>query len=421
MSVPILAVTAALSALLVHPTGVADLTEVELPEADPVVVAQFDTGTNPFHPCFRRDYWDEPGFSSPRDLVPTYPADAEILRLSYAETYGASRLASQAVIGTIRPGKLYAVQGTNLSFYGLGVAKEDLIDYYPHGSQASSQIGCAQFGMASNAQLVILNWYRQPSLHDELLAWVADQSWIDIVHLNIQDTPLPVSGTTDRRIQAIIGSGKLVVIAAGNGVGGGGAAYPMELSRWNGPPGSFIAGANDNGGYTYYSNYNPHAVMDGMGTAAAEPYGFGQTTFSGTSSASPRISGYAARLLGALRAEFGHTGQGLLTMPDDATRPAAGPLADGSLTAAELHEVIRKTANPNPHDSAYNGSASATSPPQPVNTPFAVYVKMGYGQLSEHTLPLAVDVAAGRSPMPERPVEDQLYELSEGLREAYWE
>ena len=45
---------------------------------------------------------------------------------------------------------------------------------------------------------------------------------------------------------------------------------------------------------------------------------------------------------------------------------------------------------------------------------------MGYGQLSEHTMPLAVDVAAGRAPMPER-VEDQFYAASEQFRVTYWE
>ena len=395
---------------------------VDLPAADPVVVATFDTGTNPFHPCFRRGYWEQ-GVTSPAALVPGYPADARALDLTFAETYPESLEASADALDAIEPAHLYYVPGTNLHFYGLGDAKSHFVDNYPHGAQASSQIACRDFGMADNAQLLVVNWYDDNVGARDIVAWVAEQPWIDVVHLNIQDYPLPVDQDvlwTPTHIDELVAAGKLVVIAGGNGVYGQGAAYPMEISSYNGPPGSLIAGANDNGGYTYYSNYNPHVVMDGMGTAAAHPTSFGETTFSGTSSASPRITGYAARLLGALRHELGHTGDGLLTIPAERTRPAQGPLSDGVLTAAELHEVIRRTANPNPHASAYDGNSDLTSPPQPVAAPAAVYAKMGYGEVSEHTLPAALDVAAGRAPMPARPAEDRFYEASETFRQTYW-
>lgn len=195
----------------------------------------------------------------------------------------------------------------------------------------------------------------------------------------------------------------------------------MELSRWNGPPGSLIAGANDNGGWTIYSNLNPHVVMDGGATLAAEPpYGFGDTSFGGTSSASPRLSGYVARVIGALRKEFGHTGSGLVTIPSTSSKPSSGPLADGVLTAAELHEVVRKTASPNPHYSYYDGGVG--SPwrfPQPFGSPVAIYPKMGYGEVSEVTIGSAIDVAAGRSPMPSR-AEDNFFFASETIRNALW-
>ncbi|HEX2240859.1 MAG TPA: S8/S53 family peptidase [Actinomycetota bacterium] len=384
-------------------------------KADPVVVATFDTGTNPFHPCFRRAQ------GSPRELVPTYPATARPLPLKFKKTYEESLEASQKALESIKDHTLYYVPGTNLSFYGGAQASTQFVDDYPHGAQASSQIACEQYGMASNAQLVILNWYDPQDLNEafSLVKWAADQPWIDVVHLNIQDVPTPLISPAED-IAYLISKGKFVVIAAGNGVLGASANYPMEISRWNAPVGSLIAGANDNGGYTNYSNLDPHVVMDGCGTVAAEPDGFGDTGFSGTSSASPRITGYAARLLGELRAEFGHTGKGLLTIPSGNLRPKEGPLQDGKLVAAELHEVIRKTANPNPHDSKYDGDMDPICwVPQPADLPFAFYPKMGYGEISEHTLPAAFAVAAGREPMPERPNEDRFYELSEELRRRF--
>jgi hypothetical protein len=45
---------------------------------------------------------------------------------------------------------------------------------------------------------------------------------------------------------------------------------------------------------------------------------------------------------------------------------------------------------------------------------------MGYGEVSEKTLSLAIDVASGRTPMPERPHEDRFYEFSEALRRTLW-
>ncbi|MGH2692631.1 MAG: S8 family serine peptidase [Actinomycetota bacterium] len=380
--------------------------------ADPVVVATFDTGTNPFHPCFRRDWTD---IESPRDFIPGYPPDALKVPLTFGDTYAESLAESQYSLKAIAPKKLHFVPGTNLSFYG--TVWSEFVDNYPHGSQASSQIACEQYGLAPNAQLVIVNWYDNNAAGPELIRWAASQPWIDVVHLNIQDVPLP--GVRAREIDELIASGKVVVIAAGNGVLGLGPNYPMELSRWNGPPGSLIAGANDNGGYTYFSNLNPHVVMDGCGTVAAEPYGFGNTTFSGTSSASPRITGYVARLIGELRAQLGHTGEGLLTIPEGSPRPPIGPLADGVLTAAEVHEAVRVTANPNPHPSALDGTACLGSLPQPADTPFAVYAKMGYGEISEQTLPAAIDLVAGRAPRPPR-VEDTFYMVSEQLRQTIW-
>jgi hypothetical protein len=380
--------------------------------ADPVVVATFDTGTNPFHPCFRRDWAED--VDSPADFIPGYPDDAIPIPLTFDDTYPASKADSQEALQSIVPRKLHFVPETNLSFYG--TAWTEFVDDYPHGSQASSQIACPEYGLAPNAELVVINWYDNNAAGPELIRWAAAQPWIDVVHLNIQDIPLPVRA---KEIDDVIASGKVVVIAAGNGVNGLGPSYPMEISRWNGPPGSLIAGANDNGGYAAYSNLSPHVVMDGCGTVAASPNSFGSTGFSGTSSASPRITGYVARLIGELRAEFGHTGEGLLTIPEGSPRPATGPLADGVLTAPEVHDAVRATANPNPHASMYDGTGGAGSciywVPQPVDSPIAVYAKMGYGEVSEHTLPAAIDVLAGRTPRPQRS-EDAFYAVSEQIR-----
>lgn len=406
-AIPVRAVVAVCAAVAATLPGAATASPVHV-RTPGVVVATFDTGTNPWHPCFRR-----PGLTHPRQNVPAYPASSRPLKLTFGKTYAASLAASRKALKAVESETLYHVPGTNLSFYGGNKADTELVDDYPHGAQASSQIACPELGLAPDAQLVILNWYDEPSGQDAMIRWVAAQKWIDVVHLNIQDVPRVVS---DERIATLNATGKLVVIAAGNGVAGAGASYPMELSAYNAPPGSLVAGANDNGGYTYFSNLDPHVVMDGMGTEAAAPASYGRTTFSGTSSASPRITGYAARLIADVRKAFGHTGYGLVRVPKGRARPKQGPLTDGVLTAAELHEVIRKTADPNPHPSRYDGDPDLTSVPQPADLPAAFYPKMGYGEVSEHTIAAAVAVLTGSKPMPERPVEDAFYAASESSR-----
>lgn len=379
-----------------------------------VVVAQFDTGTNPFHPCMRR-----PGQGLASPPVDGLPAATQELRLAFQDDYRRSLDGSATALAGIRGGALYRIPETPLLFYGTST---ELVDDYPHGAQASSQVVCAEYGLAPDALLVVLNWYDEPSSHADYLDWVAAQPWIDVVHLNIQDLPAPAASTTTQAIAAVIASGKLVVIAAGNGVAGTAPSYPMEASSYNGPPGSLIAGANDNSGHSWYSNLDPHVVMDGCGTAAASPDSFGETDFSGTSSASPRLAGYAARLLrdvrDALDADRGPAGV-LARMPADAERPTQGPMADGDLTPAELHEAIRKTATPVRHASHLDGEDCLTVPDASTSTA-SVYAKNGYGEVSDVTLPAALAVLLGEAPMPERPVEDRFYAASEAVREAYW-
>ena len=55
--------------------------------------------------------------------------------------------------------------------------------------------------------------------------------------------------------------------------------------------------------------------------------------------------------------------------------------------------------------------------PQPVGPAVAFYPKMGYGEVSEHTLPAAFAVLNGTKALPARPVEDAHYAASEALRQ----
>ena len=411
------------------------------PEPFPhVVVATLDTGTNPLHPAFRRD---QP--FHPSTFIPGYPADAEAIHLSFEETFEDTLAASAPELARLKEKRFpYWFPGTNL--IGTWAAQGDAIPIFDtrartgathsHGSSASSQIAGTGLGLAEDAFLVIVDRTLNNSAggstnadvyrtNGEALRWAADQPWIDIIHTNIQNV-VPLAGNQvpyepgyHEAVEYALSKGKLVVSAGGNWY-----AEPTETSPHAGPPGVLAVGANDNCGYTEYSNPDPHVVMDGWGTVAAQPNGFGTTTFSGTSSASPRTTGYAAQLLLEIRRRFAYTegmkNGALIELPAGTQLPATGPLADGRLLAAELHEVIRKTANPNPHASIWDGT-QVTCIPQPTDLPFSFYPKMGYGEVSEHTMPTALSVVLGTAPMPSRPVEDALYEASEAARHAFWD
>ncbi len=417
-------------------------------EADAiVVVATLDTGVNPFHPAFRRSTTD-----APASYLPGYPLTATRLDLQLGHQYANDVQASIDQLNKLRtaPGPAW-VPGTNLIalwahpldaapvFDVAGAVGNDPEPFHAHGARAASQIAGTSYSFAPNVLLAIMDTSAQGgrgpdpyALNAEALRWAADQMWIDIIHTNIQNffplareetavpgqTPPYMRGYPDA-VEYAVARGKLVVVPAGNFY-----AEPTETSPHAGIPGVLVVGANDNCGFSDFSNLNPHVVMDGHGTRAAAANGYGQDTFGGTSSSSPRVAGYAARLLQDVRTAFGElalAGTGSLVALEPGAEPKQGPLADGRLTAAELHQVIRQTADPSSHDSRFDGTRSRNCIPEPVEAEVAFYPKMGYGEVSEHTYGAALDVLLGRSPMPSRPAEDAFFGFSDALRSALWE
>ncbi|HWL36368.1 MAG TPA: S8/S53 family peptidase [Frankiaceae bacterium] len=390
-----------------------------------VVVATLDTGGNPFHPTWRRAERRHPSA-----FIPGYPRSARAVSLRFGTSFEKDVAASEKALERFGDNLTY-VPGTNI--IGAIAHPTDKVPVFDpagstnsHGSAASSQIAGAGLGFSPDAYVVIVDRtadggsevYRSNA---DLLRWAADQPWIDVIHTNIQN-PAPAAGPTTPQfpgypeaVAYALSKGKVVVSAGGNFYG-----EPTETSPHAGPPGVLVAGANDNCGYTTFSNPDPHVVSDGMGTPSAVSTGYGTGSFSGTSSASPRISGYVAELLLRVRRAVSYTGSvsggALVTVPSS-KRPKSGPLADGKLTSAEVHEVVRKTADPMSHASKFDGTGGADCVPQAAAGPYA---KMGYGEVSEHTLGAAVDVVLGRKPLPARPQEEPFYAASEALRAQVW-
>lgn len=389
-----------------------------------VVVATLDTGANPFHPTWRRNEKRHPSA-----FIPGYPRGAKAATLKLGNDFESDVDASDAGLDRFG-GALTYVPGTNL--VGAIAHKSDQRPVFDrtgtshsHGSSASSQIAGAGLGFSPDAYVVVVDRTSDGGVpvyqaNAELLRWAADQPWIDVIHTNIQDPvpltneDLPAQTNYPDAVAYAVSKGKVVVSAGGNFY-----AEPTETSPHAGPPGVLVAGANDNCGYTTFSNPDPHVVSDGMGTPAAAPTSYDKVAFSGTSSASPRIAGYVAELILRVRRAvryYGSVSGGALVSVPAGRRPSRGPLADGRLTAAELHEVVRKTADPMSHASRFDGTAGSDCVPQAAPGPYA---KMGYGEVSEHTLSAAVSVVLGTATLPTRQ-EDAFYDASESLRERLW-
>lgn len=122
----------------------------------------------------------------------------------------------------------------------------------------------------------------------------------------------------------------------------------------------------------------------------------GKVWRNGTSFATPTTAGrvasllrYARRLVGSTRGGI-HNGR-LVTAATDAALPAAGPLADGSLTRSELIDLLHHVAVP-------------AEPPSPTR-----YLVEGYGALNDVAMRRAERVLAGLEPEPSRPEEDAMH------------
>lgn len=411
-----------------------------------VVIVDSDSGANVLHSAFRSE-----NRAHPSTFLPGYPADTKAIEITVLPDWDASVEASTPTLSALRgTDEMFWIPGTK--FIGLHAHPLDEVPVFDprgsknvHGARTSSQAAGIGYSYAPEAWLVSFDHQVDrpsdplppganvaPSVFEmsgRTFRWAADQPWVDVIHVALwnpqplsPDLPSPVESYQPFAGQAAdvayaVAKGKFVAAAAGNT-----HPEPSEFNSWSGPPGVLAVGANDNCGW-YTAAHNPDVVMDGGNTTAVDTGGFGNSTFGGTSGASSLATGYAAHLIYEARAALGHdpTQPGvLLALPQSAERPGQGPLADGQLTVLELHEVIRKTADPRSHPSRFDGGQRGCNDEQNLSAdPAFVFEHMGYGEISEHTLPHALAVLLGTEAMPVRS-EDQYYERVLARRTLLW-
>ena len=326
----------------------------------------------------------------------------------------AERLAAaqKGPLGSLAPGRLYRIAGTRIIGVMAGGDNLQPVDVFAnpgHGTGVAGALGGLVHGTDPNVLLVLVT-----SVDRAAWEWVAQQPWIDFVEasylsvngsgtIGVGRTPTLQQLTCEEgpSVATLISRGRLVFSAQGNTEQVGALEPPSGL------PGVIHVGGVDSRGATWLPG---DASPDQNITASTptRPYDVGElysfpslapdsltatAWFGGTSGATPRLVGDAARLVEFSRHLLGttsraSTGVALASAGPHARRPNVGPLHDGTLTSSELESVLFSTAQP----------------ASPVPNAFMVEGYGGYGQAA---ITVAEQVLTGSKPEPDRSVDDE--------------
>lgn len=396
-------------------------------EPRPVVIAVVgEAGLNLLHQDFRSSRtWELPA-GAPKGRVLHLPTSGSYeSRVASARASGLGALPRDTLV-RLRGNRIAAVvaPSNQLNEFGTasGYSGSDPVDVFAdtgHGTGVASAAVSARHGTAPDAVVVMVL-----GGGDAAWQWVAEQPWIDLVSASYVLAAPGASTPADQTLcplyrgsQATVKRGAFIAVANGNDPGFGSAFAPASFPglhhvggvTHDGQP--VLLDAAESGNIT--TKVGPDRPYD-----SGELFSFtasdansldGERTFGGTSGATPRLVGHAARLVATARHLLGDRGVGtrdgaLALLGKGRRPPASGPLADGRFTADELGAVLRATSRP--------------ATPAPAGT--ARYVAEGFGATSADSTKVAIAVLAGREPTPARPEDEQARTVVHGQRAAVW-
>lgn len=426
-----------------------------------VVVADVDTGINPYHVEFRDD--SPEGRVHPSKYLEGFPADAPALELTLdAPDYETAVLADCAVWQAVEPQKLYWIPGTRIVgaiTFDQGpvdaCTKEEMpsliLDPQGHGTMTASRVAGATYSLCPECKLVFVQGFSDDSMY-----WAASQPYVDLQTNSWGALPSDYVETGDDGASDPAGLDGIdrakvmdaaamqpVFVAGGNGLLGffGVTGHPAYLDDVAGPAGIIMVGGHDGGYFTPWTMTMPHVVADANQHPAAyrdSIDGGDETTGGGTSGATPFAAGAFARMLLDARVAVGDTGTGvrdgsLVLAGPGVPTPAEGPLSDGVLSIEEAKVVFFHNANPRPVRDGDRDGPDACDPANVYCAPYntvpvqwgtipeevPAYYFVGYGQVGELTLEATLASLLGEAPVPERPDEDRFYGFDNAAREAF--
>ena len=412
-----------LSALLMGTLASASEARVPLDKRPFTVVAVVDTGINPYHIDFRAPEFNR----HPSTYITGFPRSAKALNLSLgASTYEEAVAWDTKKWDAVDPTKLYWVPGTNIvgaiGPFGKDAGGANFLDTDDaaagHGTKVASLAGGRVHGPETNDVVIVVV---DGDLVDSTgvrrrfkdgFEWAAQQPWIDV----ITNSWLLVDPQENQRFaemsRAAVESGKLVCFASGNHVA------PLWATASQGPSWSLNVGAaseTTRGEHGYTSSPNDVLGLSGVSTAHYMSIRDEVSYESGTSFAAPNVCGEAARVISEVRGALGDHREGTMGGLASGRKQAGEYLRDGCLGLIELEDALQVTAVP--------AEASAPDPDDPNAVPalpVAGFARGGYGIVDHDSADAAIDVLFGRSPRPDRPVEEAWISHTDALRDAMW-
>lgn len=399
------------------------------PPSAPTVIGYADTGINPYHQEFRAPGWT----AHPSTYIQGYPASAEPIELTLdANTFEEAWQADRDEWSSLEPDQLYYVPGTRI----VGVVDGDVefrespapnYDFDGHGTLVASAGSGATLGTAPASAIAMASG--GPGV-----AWLEDQPWIDLLSYSRGDLAgvgLPQLAATTHELAD---GGRSLFAAGGNGPVVSGPTTITEDRA--GPPWTVTVGlyqAQDHPLPTGRFCQACHVPAEVLGTSTvpvAATDSLDDTRLgTGTSTATPRVAGHAARLVDLARerlddvARPGFAGVDVYARSDaDGDVPDRGPLADGALDRVELESLVRQAAAPAPWEAPERlvlGLAELL-PDEVAQPAEARYTWQGYGVHDATALEHAKGILLGEQPWPDRPTDDRWHRFWSSVREAYW-
>lgn len=414
-----------------------------------VVVADIDTGINPYHVEFR-DTSDE-AYQHPSTYLDGYPENATALNITLdAADYEAAVRADCELWKGVEQDQLYWFPGTRIigarTTSDLDVSCDEdaelpglILDRGGHGTMTASRVVGDTSSLCPDCKLVAIQGFTV-----ENMAWAADHPWIDLQTNSWGHLPDGFALREDDRETVRQAAAKQpIFVAGGNGLLGffGVTGHPAYLDNVAGPQGIVMVGGHDGGHMAPWPMHMPHVVADAMMHPAADHESLDEIPEDeggGTSGATPFAAGAFARMILEARRtvddhDVGIRDGNLVWGKNGTPTPETGPLEDGFLSVEEAKTVFFHTANPRPvKDGRYDGpSCDPTSPtvrctlypttPVPWGTipeDAPAYYFVGYGQVGNLTLADHIAAVTGEMPVPERPQADAFYGFDQQARGA---
>lgn len=375
----------------------------------PVVVAITDEqgGVNVLHRDFRTRDGRTPRYPAgmPRPVMISLPRNGD---------FSSQHAAVQAgPLGHMKPGVLYGVAGTRLLLVNAGTDTYDGVQTDAlHATGVADSVTGTKYGTDPSALVVVVLSNLDGANLDGVYPWLAQNAyWVDLASTSVYTLSTkkgaPGDTTATRQcggaaeVRAFTAAGHLLFSSSGNTTD---QAEPLVAP--NGLPDTYLVGGVDASGNTwrpvhpeesdpYYAAGNvgrPYETGERFSYPAAAPdSATGTTHFGGTSGATPRTAGWAARLVAHARADLhstkGSTAGALAVGPHKSRR---GPLADGRFTKDELVTLLHAVAVQ--HSGLPEGVA---------------YAAEGYGALDASSIRKAEAILDGTAALPSRPRDDQ--------------